>query len=586
MTSAARSTSPTPAGDPTRAALQALACVLLAVAAWSGSILRGGFAFDDLEAVQGNPVVTGAAPWTAAFRRDYWDHLAPAGHYRPTASLSLRWDHALHGLDAPSGWHLTNVALHVAVVAALALLLATPSSGGPRGRAARGLPWVGLGVFAAHPVLADSVAWISGRSSMLSALPGLLGALAIAWACARPLDRRVATASIGGAAALGLLGALLGKEDGVVFGLLYVVLAARASRRAWLAALVGCGLAAAGYLALRAQALGSPWPSSPAAPLAGAALPARLLVAGRALLEGARLLALPLGHPPRYDGAAFLTAESASSAPAVVLSVLGWLPWLALLLGGSVAVARAPRSQTAWSALLAALSLLPVLQLVPAGTTFAPRFLYLPLLLLAPCLHAAWSLLPRRTATALVVLGGLGAVLGAWTRSSVYADRASFHREVLRHVPTDATAWNELGLAREEAGDLEGARAAFLHAARLDPAYGRPWSNLGRLALAGGDAVSAEEHLRRAVQLGPGNPTALLNLGALLLRQERFDEAEACYRRALALAPGNGAGWRGLARCRLAAGDTPQGVDALRRALAIDPGDRPAAALLDRARGP
>jgi len=563
-----------------RGPLQVLACVLLAILAWSGSIVRGGFAFDDREATLANPVVTGALGARAAFERDYWEHLGPAGHYRPLATLALRADRALWG-ERPAGWHLTNVVLHALCVALLGflLLLLGPTTHGDA------LPWAGLAVFAVHPALADAVAWISGRTSLVSAAGGLAGAVAL---LALGVPWRAPSATRSGAAvlasALGLAFALLGKEDGVVFAPLYLLLALRHSRRMAVASALGCAVGIGLVLALRAHALDSPWPKATHLPSPLSDSPARLLIGGRAVLEGLRLVAFPAGYPPSYER----SREFAPDAQLLALkAALGWLFWIALVAAGLLAARRRPRSTVAWSAALAALCVAPVLQFVPAGALFAPRWLYLPLAFGAVLVHAGWraagAALPSgraRMAVATLLLGLC--VLGAWWRAGVYAGRGSFAEAVLAHEPRDAPAWNDLGLAREEEGDLAGARAAFERSAALDPLYSRPWSNLGRFALESGDLAAAEVALRRAADLGPRNPVAQVNLGSLLLRLGQFRGAETSYRRAIELAPGMGAAWRGLGRALEEQGRRGEAREALRRALACDPADRAARAALER----
>ena len=86
----------------------------LALAAWLPAAFGAGFSFDDREAIEGNGVVDGSLPWSAAFERDYWEHRQAAGHFRPWASLLLRCDHALWG-ERALGFHLTNALLHAAV---------------------------------------------------------------------------------------------------------------------------------------------------------------------------------------------------------------------------------------------------------------------------------------------------------------------------------------------------------------------------------------------------------------------------------------------------------------------------------------
>jgi tetratricopeptide (TPR) repeat protein len=544
-----------------------LACTLLALLAWSGSIVRGGFSFDDREVIDGNPVVAGSVVWTEAFRRDYWAHRGDAGHFRPTAALSLRLDRWLYGAESALGWHVTNVLLHAACVLLLGLALLLL---GPTPERAP-LPWFGLATFAVHPALADSVAWVSGRTSMLTALPGLAAACALLAASVpwRPLSPG-RTAGVVVMAALGVLGALLGKEDGAVFALVFVLLGARHSRGMLAACAGGSALGLAVWLALRAQALGSPWPAALHAPLAGAPAGTRLAVGGRALTEALRLAAAPLGYPPSYE-------RLPAFQPAGVdlrLAALGWLAWSALVIGGLVGLARDRRSTLAASALVVAAAVLPWTQLVPAGALFAPRFLYLPLLLAAPLIHAAWARLaraPRTAAAGLLIAAG---VVGAWQRASVYATRGSFHATVLEHHADDPTAWNELGLYHEELGELEEARRCWELAAGMDPDYGRPWSNLGRLALAEGDLAGAEDAFRAAVERGPANPVARCNLGSLLLRRALPDEAARAYTAATRLAPGMLEAWRGLARAQLEAGHPDRARTAVREALAIDPADR------------
>jgi Flp pilus assembly protein TadD len=542
------------ADDPMRRRL-ALAAVLLAVVAWSASVLLGGFAYDDRQAIHENPVATGSLPVAEAFRRDYWHHVGDAGHYRPLATLSLRLDHALYG-ERAWGYHLTNVLLHALVVAGLAFLLLRLRGAG------RGA-FLGLLVFAVHPVLADSVAWISGRSSMISALGGVLALAAVVGLRRMPMVLPGVT--------LGLLVALLGKEDGVVFVLPVLVLAFLRARRLAVACVFSVVSALGVYLVLRAGALGAWLPSAPHAPLAEVAFPERLLFAGRGLLESARLVAFPFAFPPNYRAAPGFAAGDAPAAWAA----LGWLPWLALVAGGAWASrrghasGRATLAVTGASCVLAALSLAPTLQLVPAGVVFAPRFLYLPLLFGVAAIGAVVRRLPSILPGVLIVV----LVIGAWIRCGVYADVESYNRAILDHVPADAAAFNDLGLALEAQGHLDAAVTAWRSAVRMRPGYSRPWSNLGRIALGKGDLEDATRFFRHAAAAGPRNPVAHANLGSVLLRRALFAEAADAYEEATRIAPGMPAAWRGLGHALWKAGDAARARSALRRALALAPGD-------------
>lgn len=551
-----------------RAAL--LVPLLAGLLAWLPSLARSGWSVDDLELVRGNPVIEGDAPLAAAFERDYFAHRGGTGWWRPIASLSLRLDHALWG-ERAAGYHWTNVLLH-----ALCCLVATLLAAELLAEKARApLPILGLSIFAAHPVLADSVAWISGRTSMLGALPVLAAALATA----RAARRGAGPLPLGALAALGLWFAAAGKEEGLALAPLLWLAAQRGGRRAAAAALAGTLVATLCWLLARRLALGEALPQAAGADLFGRGLAERLAWGGAAVVEGLRLLALPLPHPPEYTPR--LLASRLAPLPLPAAAVLGWLAMLCALLGAAAALGgrSAPLTARGWrpaalAAGLAALAWLPTLQILPAGEVFAPRFLYLPLLLAAPAVDAVLRrLAPPRGARLLAGALVLALAGTSIARAGVYASRASHRLALLAHDPESAPAWNDLGLAREEAGDLAGARAAWRRAIELDPHYSKPLSNLGRIALGRREIERATALLEEAVRRGPRNPIAHLNLAGAYLAGERLEDARRLYERTLALAPDLGPAWRGLAAARRALGDLAGARAALERALALDPGD-------------
>jgi len=543
--------------------------VLLALLAWGASIGRSGFSFDDRELLFDNPVIEGSLPWSDLVAQDYWEHRGAAGLYRPLSAAALRLDRGLWG-ESAWGYHLTNVILHACVVALACLLCARLV----RGRAP--WPFLGLALFAVHPALADSVAWIAGRTSMVAALPGLAGALGVAVLAGRTGGQaRFATGLV---AAAGVLCALLGKEDGIVFALLIVAVARASSRPAALSAAAGAALGLALYLLARHAALGTWLPSSIGAPLGGAPLGERLTVGGATLAVGLRVAVLPFAYPPTWEAADFAFASPA-------LALIAWSALICALLGGARLATRGSDSArvVGGSLCLAAVAVLPLAQLVPLGELLAPRFLYLPLLFAAPFVHACLSaILPARHRTALV--GALLAlcVVGAWQRSGVYASRMSYWEERRVHQPTSARVWNALGNAHLEQGDRDAAQLAWERAVRLEPGYSRPWTNLATLHLADGKPELAIELLNTALEAHPRNAVAWSNLGNAYLRTQRPEDAERCYEKATQLQPGFGAHWRGLARAREQRGDSEGALEAVRQALARDPGDERAQRLLER----
>ena len=534
---------------------------MLVLLAWGSSIWRGGFAYDDREVLRGNPAVAGSVGWHQVFLREYWEHnpVGAAGHYRPTATATLRIDHGLHGLERPWGYHLTNVLLHLAVVLIAARLFKIRD---------KRVPIVGLALFAVHPVLADSVAWISGRTSMVSALGGLLGVLGVA-----AVARRGSAPGVALASAATALAAPLGKEDGVVFAVLALALAAERGRRLLLPAFLGAIVGGVAYLSLRHAALGAWLPGAPSAPLRDYPLLERMRISGGAGLEALRVLLLPIDYPPQWSLEDFENT--------------GWVAasftWILIAL--SLGAGCVKRSCDAFTGLaLAALAALPFAQLVPAGELLAARFLYLPLLFAAPAIHSLWRETGSRPGIAVAFLAP--AIVLSILRAEVYASRASYWEARLewRKTPEGHNALGnahvEVGDRYEAAGKNDQAKHAWDLAERswrdandLNPNYSRPWVNRATLATRRKEWAAAEQLLLHALGVSARNPVAWANLGAVRFQLDDPEGAARAYERALELSPDAAALWRGLARARHESGDEEGAIRAIEAALARDPDD-------------
>src|SRR5258706_16333037 len=83
-----------------------------------------------------------------------------------------------------------------------------------------------------------------------------------------------------------------------------------------------------------------------------------------------------------------------------------------------------------------------------------------------------------------------------------------------------AEAYNELGLARMELGDLQAATSAFRQTLHLRPNHWEAFNNLGLALHRQGRNEEASENLLAALELEPQSATVLSNLG-LVLRAQR-----------------------------------------------------------------
>lgn len=106
--------------------------------------------------------------------------------------------------------------------------------------------------------------------------------------------------------------------------------------------------------------------------------------------------------------------------------------------------------------------------------------------------------------------------------------------ELLRRRPGDVGLLLELGIVREEQGNVDGAIAAGRDALRLQPELPAVLNFLGYLlADHARDLDEAESMLLRAVERDPDNGAFLDSLGWLHFRKGRFEEARRLLERAL-----------------------------------------------------
>ncbi|HWP40555.1 MAG TPA: tetratricopeptide repeat protein, partial [Tepidisphaeraceae bacterium] len=121
--------------------------------------MRGQFIWDDDRHVSENPTLRDLR----GLRR-LWFRWGATPQYYPMTHTSFWIEYRLWGLN-PTGYHLTNVALHSINAVLLWRLLRRLETRGA---------FLAAAVFALHPVNVESVAWISDRKNVLAMCFGLL----------------------------------------------------------------------------------------------------------------------------------------------------------------------------------------------------------------------------------------------------------------------------------------------------------------------------------------------------------------------------------------------------------------------------
>jgi tetratricopeptide (TPR) repeat protein len=487
---------------------------LLTALAWSPS-LRNGFCWDDRQLVVENEAITGPDAVTRAFATDFWESEERAGssdYWRPLITISYVLDRRLHGL-APAGYHASNVAAHAAAVTLLALLLlrlgAVPLAAGAAAL-----------LFGVHPALAESVAWVAGRTDVLAAL-FVLAYLLVDGASERSPARRIAAS-----AALAL--ALLCKETAVVAPLLSMLLLRPASwrdaaRQRWeQGALLLC------FFVARRLVLGAAV-ADELHLASGLSIPVRLLafpqVAGILLAPWWGRIEYGAGLPVR----ALLPGAAAGLA---VLAGAGWLLERARRRGGLDSVAAL--------AACGSICLLPAAGALLLKSVMGDRLSYLAAAFLVPAAAlllagATPRLGPARVAALAAIV--LAATLGSLGRQDRWRNERTLFEAASRAPFPSARVWLNLGIAQHDEGLLPESFESLHRAVAEAPLKGGHYT-LGLIHTEIGCDDLAIRHYGLALRHDPYDLSAANNLGALLAELGRAEEARQVLGTALRTARG------------------------------------------------
>lgn len=545
---------------PARSARRALlpAVILLLALGTYAPAVNGGFVWTDHHFVEDNASLRTWASAPRMFITDAWqvgDDQRSIGYYRPIRNLTFLVDTQLFG-TAPAGYHFTNVVIH-ALCSLLVFGVVRRTFGREGPDDAVPLAFWSAALFAVHPVHVEAVAWITGRTDSCAAL-GYLGAL-YAWLRAFDGHARWWWFPLG---CVGAAWALLSKESAAT---LPAVLALclwfrdRDGDRDIAPLLRRCAPAAlltVAYLVARGMVLSSVTNH----PLWGGSVWTNGLTSVSLVGPYARLLVLGTPLLAVYEE----HIRTALADPAV----LAGLGIIVLTLGAISLHRRLPR--LAFGAAWIALTLLPVMQIIPFKVLLAERFLYLPSVGWCVIVAAGLSALARRqraaAATCGVIIVGayaLGAVrhVPAWNNdfalftdslekaphateavmalarahldAGQYPEARDWYVRATELAPQYYLAWYNRGLAHLNVGEQEEALAAFGEATRADPTQLKAWWPYGRAAYALDNLPVAVDAFATAAQR---NPTVenFLWWGRALARSGRWEEAAERFRAGVA----------------------------------------------------
>lgn len=544
-----------------RTALAALLLVAATAAAYA-PVVECGYVWDDDRHVTENATLR-----SFAGLRRIWFSIGATPQYYPMVHTSFWLEHRLWGLD-PTGYHLTNVALHASnglLVWRVLQALALPS----------GAAWVAGSLFALHPVHVESVAWISERKNVLAGA-FYLGSL-LAYLRFLATDRAARRTRPYALSLLLYLGALASKTVtctlAPAIGLLIWGRQRRLSLRdlqgllPFLVLGVGAGLITAWMERHRVGAVGEDWDLSAME---------RLLIAGRALWFYLAKLVWPTPLVfiyPRWEidpGAWWQYLYPATAG--------------ALLIGLFAARSRIGTGPFVAIAFFAG-TLSPALgffDLYPMRFSFvADHFQYLasigPIAFFAAIGHRALGragsrfawLGPAAATSTLAVLGAL-----SFAQVATYRDAETLWTATLQRNPRAWIAAVNLGRIAEEQGDSERALALYREAIRIEDRAEMAHYNLGSALVRTGSVDEGVAHLLRAIEIEPRFTDAQINLGNAYADQGRLDAAVSRYRAAIETDGQAAEAHRNLGVALVAQGDLEGAIRSLQRAVELRPGWR------------
>jgi tetratricopeptide (TPR) repeat protein len=509
-----------------------------------------------------------------------------ARNWHPLTTISHMFDCQLYGLNA-GGHHATNIVLHTIAVLLLFAVL----------RQMTGTVWrsaIVAALFAVHPLHVESVAWVSERKDILSAVFFLLMLTAyVRYARAPSVTRYLVVAVL---FAAGLMSKpMLVTAPLVLLFLDYWPLRrfeqpsstprktkilktgthGRIIRGLFLEKIPLLVLSAGSGIItfiLQKRAIGA-IPPLPFLWRAQNAVMSYVIYAWKTLWP----MRLAVFYPyPSDTWATWQIVLAIAFLLAVTCAAIGWRD-------------NRPYLFTGWFWYL--VMLVPVIGLVQVGEQgHADRYTYLPSIGLF--LIAVWAVsdlaavgegrIWRGVAAAGTAVVVVALACAAFTQTSYWRNSETLWTHTLAVTTDNDVAHNNLGYLCVDRGDLDKAMSHFeaaskIRSGKLDPHYNLGTAfvemNLGDALARKGQSDEAMVHFEQAIKLQPDYAEAYYNRGNVLFAKDRIDEAIADFEKTLQIQPNDADAHTGLGNALLRKGALKEAIAHYNEAMALAPED-------------
>jgi Flp pilus assembly protein TadD len=157
-----------------------------------------------------------------------------------------------------------------------------------------------------------------------------------------------------------------------------------------------------------------------------------------------------------------------------------------------------------------------------------------------------------------------------WRQAGMYTDTETLWRTTLARNPDSWMAHSSLGTLLYDQGHIEEAMEHYRKAIQLDPNNCEDLNNLGLTLVARGQFDEAIKYYYQAIQFKPDYFDALSNLGVALVAQGRFDEAIENFRKAIRINPNFANALDNLGIALAAEGRFDEAIENYRKAIRIN----------------
>lgn len=174
------------------------------------------------------------------------------------------------------------------------------------------------------------------------------------------------------------------------------------------------------------------------------------------------------------------------------------------------------------------LGLLPTLTPVSIAWVVAERYVYFSIIGLVYLVGYGLTRLPKRfdgIVYGLLILAIIALSIRTIVRNNDWDNEDNLWVATAKTSPSDPKSHNNIGDVYARHGDLDNAARAFENALKLNPGYPDAHHNLGNIYMKQGKTEEAEQLFKRAIELNPALWQPHQNLGAIYYNQGDYKRA-------------------------------------------------------------